>query len=74
VLASAYRDGKRSGPLFIGTVTADWSRLSPPAQKRSADEILAKLGPSGVRELMLYDSANRLVVHQATSSRARIAN
>jgi hypothetical protein len=74
VLASAYRDGKRSGPLFIATVTTEWKRLSRAARQQSGDQIFAKLEPTGVRELMLYDASHRLVLHQSTAFPTRIAD
>lgn len=62
---AGYRDKARAGSLFIGTVSTSWLELPPDERKRKVQDVVAELERSGVREVMLYDQSQRLVVHHA---------
>jgi hypothetical protein len=64
-LASAYRDAAGKGALFVGTVGPEWGRYSMAQRERDAKNIVAKLQPTGVREVLLYDAARRVAVHHS---------
>ena len=64
-MKDGYRDHARKGSLFIGTVGPDWAGLPPAERRQNADRLVAELSHSGIREILLYDSAQRLVVHHA---------
>ena len=71
-LDSGYRDQRGAGPLFIGTVGADWEFLSPDQRERNAWEIVDQLTDSGVREIVLYGSERRIAMHYADGLPIRI--
>jgi hypothetical protein len=71
-LDSGYRDQRGAGPLFIGTVAADWEFLPPDQRERNAWEIVDQLTDSGVREIVLYGSERRIAMHYADGLPIRI--
>jgi hypothetical protein len=73
-LDSGYRSDFGSGPLFIGTVGNEWQYLSTSDQRRSADEIISRLGESGAREILIYDDQRRIALHSAVGLPLRIAD
>jgi hypothetical protein len=62
-LASGYRDGLGTGPLFVGTVNRDWKQLSEGDRAIAADEMRSRFQGFGLREAMVYDENLRMVLH-----------
>ena len=61
VLQTGYRDRAGTGPLFIGTVGSSWESMAAPTRRSIARTIVDRLSGAGVREVLLYDHALRLV-------------
>lgn len=59
-LAAGSRNGKGSGPIFIGTVNEGWGSVGPNLREEVAEAIGRKLQLSGVTSVMLFDSERRL--------------
>lgn len=59
-LAAGSRNGKGSGPIFIGTVNEGWNSASAKLREESAEAIGRKLQLSGVTSVMLFDTERRL--------------
>ena len=69
-------DGKRSergtGTAFAGTLDDEWSELEPAQQARAADALVAALRGRGLREIMVYDSDQRLRIQALGGQPARV--
>jgi hypothetical protein len=65
ILRTGYRDRSQRGRVFIGTVGPEWERLPGPQRRESVDRLVGRLSRSGIREVLLYDPKQRLVVHHA---------
>ncbi len=72
VLDSGYRDQRGTGPLFIGSVAADWEFLRPEQRETSAWEIIDHLTEAGVHEILLYGAERRIAMHYAEGLPVRI--
>lgn len=56
-LASGRRNGRGSGPAFVGTLhTQTWEALDADAQREAATALVARLRGLGVSQVMIYDA------------------
>jgi len=71
-IASGYRSGSGSGPLFVGTVKEGWAKRPYDERGEAARHMIDRLARSGVREVLLLDEARRIAVHHADGIPLRI--
>jgi len=72
-LASGYRSGSGSGPIFVGILDPTWHALTSHARRAKAAEITDLLVSAGVRDILLYDSRRRLVIQRGSGLPLRVA-
>ncbi len=61
-----------AGPLFVGSVGAEWEHFSSAEREQSALKIVSNLGESGVREILVYDKSRRIALRFAEGPPPRI--
>lgn len=59
-LAKGKRNGEGLGRAFVGTIDDDWVELATDDRETAAEELVNALRGQGVREIMIYDDAQRL--------------
>jgi hypothetical protein len=61
-IESGYRNGRGTGPAFVGTLRAHWESLSPEQREASGRAIEKALLAQGVSEFIFFDKRRRLML------------
>ena len=64
-IESGYRNGKGTGPAFVGTLRADWKTLSADQREASGRAIEEALLAQGISEFMFFDKRRQLMLRYA---------
>jgi len=71
-LANGVRDGRGRGSAFVGEIGEDWSALEASDRTRAANELVAALRESGVRDVMIYDADGMLRIQALGEQSSRV--
>ncbi len=71
-LTQGERNGRGSGPAFVGTLDEAWNALPLEHREISAHELVSRLRRRGVNQIMIYDADDRIRIQALGDQPTRV--